>query len=482
MLCPTCEARYPKSHRACPRDGTALVEVDDTVGMTLCGTYFVRKVVGEGAMGRVYEARHTRVPAKRFAVKVLHPEYVFEPQILARFAREAEAAASIDHPNVAGVVDVDRIPDGRPFLVAELLEGKDFGDYLLETGKMPVLAAVHIARQIAGGLAAAHARGIIHRDVKPENVFLTGDLSAPIAKVLDFGMSRLDRREGQALTLAGSVVGTPSFMPPEQARGDRVDHRADIYAVGAILYTALTGQRPFDRESQAATLLAVLGEEPPRPRAIEPRIPEELEKIILRAMARDLDKRYATMDELVKALARYEESEKVAPSPASRAITLADEPDDRLGSYARSALGALIASAFLWAGGALSAALAVLVRAAHGDGDLSGGETALIITVVLAGLGTPLYLAINALLGGAWSKPAQAAAAVRRAAPPVLGALLTYAAAAALVRALNTALLGVRTPWSGWDVVLLLVGLCGAGIPIVVLEEMKRKEALRGRR
>src|SRR6185437_3280814 len=196
-LCPTCEARYPLGFNACPRDGTGLVEIDGTVGTTLSGTYFVRRVLGEGAMGQVFEARHTRIPAKRFAVKMLHPEYLRQPQILARFAREAEAAATLQHPNVVSVVDVDRTPDGRPFLVTELLEGKELGDYVLEKGKLPVATAVRVGLQIAGALSAAHARGIIHRDVKPENVFLTGDLAAPIAKVLDFGMSRLDGREGK---------------------------------------------------------------------------------------------------------------------------------------------------------------------------------------------------------------------------------------------------------------------------------------------
>ncbi len=163
---------------------------------------------------------------------------------------------------------------------------------------------MRIALQIASALSAAHARGIIHRDMKPENVFLTGDLAAPIAKVLDFGMSRLDGREGKQLTQAGAVLGTPSFMPPEQARGDRVDHRADVYAVGAILYTLLTGQRPFDAETPAQTLLAVLAGAPLPPRDLEPTLPEPLERVILRAMDRDPDKRFATMDELGQALAR----------------------------------------------------------------------------------------------------------------------------------------------------------------------------------
>jgi serine/threonine-protein kinase len=479
-LCPSCEARYPAAFRACPRDGTALVATDDTVGTILSGTYFVRRVLGEGAMGRVFEARHTRIPVKRFAIKMLHPEYVHEPQILARFAREAEAAATIDHPNVVGVVDVDRTPDGRPFLVTELLQGKDFAEHLSEVGKLPVAGAVRIGLQIAQALAAAHARQIIHRDIKPENVFLTGDLAAPVAKVLDFGMSRLDRREGKALTQAGAVVGTPAFMPPEQARGDRVDHRADVYAVGALLYTAVTGQRPFERDSPAETLLAVLASEPRRPRELEAAIPEALERVILRAMAREPDDRYATMEELVRALSHCEAPGVASVPPSGPAQTLPDGPSDRLVEHAHPLLGALLAAAFGWAGATLAAALSALVRAAHGEGGvLTAGETAMVVVVVVAALVPPLYLAGRATLHGTWSKPAQAAAVVRRAAPSVIGALAAYGVGGAAVRGIDATFFGARATWPGWDVLLLLVGIAGAAIPPWLSREARRRQATR---
>jgi serine/threonine-protein kinase len=477
-LCPSCEARYGKDAKACPRDGTALVDIDDTVGTVLSGTYFVRRVLGEGAMGKVFEARHTRLPAKRFAIKMLHPEYVREPQLLARFAREAEAAATIDHPHVVGVVDVDRTADGRPFLVSELLEGKDFSDYLHDKGKMPAPAAVRIALQVTNALAAAHARGIIHRDVKPENIFLTGDLAAPTAKVLDFGMSRLERREGKVLTQAGAVLGTPSFMPPEQARGDRVDHRVDVYAVGAILYTALTGQRPFDRETPAATLLAVLGEEPPKPRSIEPSIPEALERVILRAMAREPDDRYATMAELAAALACCD----TAPdAPASNAAssgpgrTLPDRPDDPLLPHARPALAALLAAAFAWAAAVLSSALATIVRALHAEGDaVSIAETAAVIAVTVIALGPPAALAARALLQGTWRKPTQAAAILRLTAPPAIATLLVYALSAAAIRSFDATILASRAIWSGWDILLPLAAVLCGGLPVGVLVRAKQ--------
>jgi serine/threonine-protein kinase len=475
-ICPSCEARYAAAFRACPRDGTALVATDDTVGTVLSGTYFVRRVLGEGAMGRVFEARHTRIPVKRFAIKMLHPEYLHEPQILARFAREAEAAATIDHPNVVGVVDVDRTSDGRPFIVTELLQGKDFAEYLIEVGKLPVARGVRIGLQIAQALAAAHALQIIHRDIKPENVFLTGDLEAPVAKVLDFGMSRLERREGKVLTQAGAVVGTPAFMPPEQARGDRVDHRADVYAVGALLYTALTGQRPFERESAAETLLAVLASEPRRPRELDPAIPEELERVILRAMAREPDDRYATMEELARALSRWGSPATMGDTPVppgaagapatAPAQTLPDGPADLLVANAHLILGALLAAAFGWAAAALAAALSALARAGHGEGSApTAGEMALVSVVVVAALVPPLYLVVRATVHGTWMKPAQAAAVVRRGAPSVLGALVAYGVGAAAVRGIDATFFGARAVWPGWDVLLLLLGIAGAATP-----------------
>ncbi len=274
--------RYPGEFKVCPRDATELEEIsgpaetDEMVGQTLASSYTIVRSIGEGGMGRVFEARHTRIPAKRFAVKMLHPEFTRQPEVLTRFQREAEAAATIDSPYVVDVYDVDRTADGRAFLVAEYLQGKEFANYLEEVGKMPVGAAVRVVRQVCKALTAAHAKGVVHRDMKPENVFLTGDPAQPIAKVIDFGISKLgDDAPGTALTKTGMIMGTPSYMAPEQARGERVDHRADIYAVGAILYCALTGQRPFDSGDPTATLTAVLYPRPAssRPRSLEPSIP-----------------------------------------------------------------------------------------------------------------------------------------------------------------------------------------------------------------
>src|SRR5689334_12656070 len=301
--CPKCQARYPADFKVCPRDAQPLIDAPDDgtdplLGTTLGDAYQVVRMVGEGGMGKVYEARHTRLSNKRFAVKMLHPEYARQPEVVARFQREAEAASGIAHPNVLDVYDVHHTEDGRPYMVGEFLEGEEFGDFLERAGKIPAGLAAHIARQICQALGAAHARGIIHRDMKPENVFLTGPLGHPTVKVIDFGISKVGDAGGTALTRTGMIMGTPSYMAPEQARGERVDHRADVYAVGGILYRALTGKKPFDSDDPSATLTRVLTEEPERPRAIEPSIPQALELVIQRAMAKEPGDRHASMADL----------------------------------------------------------------------------------------------------------------------------------------------------------------------------------------
>jgi serine/threonine protein kinase len=296
---------------------------DELVGVTLNDSYVVERLLGEGGMGRVYLARHTRIAQKRVAVKVLHPEFASNQQVLARFQREAEAAAAISHPNVVAVLDIDVTPRGMPYLVCEYIEGIDLSDHLHEVKRLDVLDALSVTRQLCRGLHAAHARGVIHRDLKPPNVFLVGDFSkgAPprlVAKILDFGLSSFRATEGgQSLTKTGVIMGTPSYMAPEQARGKRVDQRADVYGLGTILYTVLTGRPPYDEESPQATILALLNSEPPRPRSLVGSIPSHLELVIERAMAKNPDDRYPDMLAFEQALDAL---------PAAKALTQSIPP------------------------------------------------------------------------------------------------------------------------------------------------------------
>jgi serine/threonine-protein kinase len=231
------------------------------VGAVLGGRYHIEKVIGEGGMGAVYQAEHTHM-RKRLAIKVLHPEMSRLPEVVARFEREAMAAAHIEHPNVAGATDFGKLDDGSFFLVLEYVEGVSLRDRIahrpLELGR-----ALHIMRQIASALARAHALGIVHRDLKPENIMLVQrDGDSDFVKVLDFGIAKVPvgdlvgehQAPGQALTQLGMVYGTPEYMAPEQALGQPVDSRADLYALGVMAFEMITGKRPFDHESKVTLL------------------------------------------------------------------------------------------------------------------------------------------------------------------------------------------------------------------------------------
>ena len=500
-VCPTCAVRYPAEFMVCPRDASELNEVDadepldELIGKTLAGSYTMVRVLGEGGMGRVYEARHTRIQGKRFAVKMLHPEYTRQPDVLTRFQREAEAAATIDSPYVVDVYDVDRTADGRAFLVAEYLEGKEFAVYLDEVHKMPVGAAVRIVRQICKALDAAHGKGVVHRDMKPENVFLTGDLTRPIAKVIDFGISKLGDASGASLTKTGMIMGTPSYMAPEQARGERVDHRADIYAVGAILYCALTGQRPFDRGDPTATLTAVLTQDPPRPRSLEASIPEPLEMIIQKAMAKRPQDRYASMAELDDELAAYEPGDgdptmmslALARPPAGGSGRLTSSELVRSASMGRQVRTVAMARPMIlllgglglfWVAGSLILAITAVIRLLKGGGaraNLEAVDAALLILGIGFTLLTPTILLGRYLTRTIWGNSVKAVDLAEKLRRPVMVGLAAYGFGMLLVRVLESVLLrhavGVAWPW--WDLLMFLVGGAAAGGAYAMAEAEK---------
>jgi serine/threonine-protein kinase len=290
------------------------------VGSVLSGRYRLEKVLGEGGMGAVYLAEHTLM-RKRMAVKVLHPELTRVPEVLARFEREAMAAAHIDHPNVAAATDFVKAEDGSYFLVLEYVEGQSLRD-AIAAGPMPPKRAVHIASQIVAALARAHALGIVHRDLKPENVILAPrDEDPDFVKVLDFGIARVpmgdDGTPGSSLTKAGMVYGTPEYMAPEQALGQPVDGRADFYAVGIMLFEMVSGRRPFEDESKVKLLGKHLTAPVPSLRERAPVSPE-LEALIEKLLAKDAKDRFAEAKDLLAALAAVPlEATPRPPSSAS---------------------------------------------------------------------------------------------------------------------------------------------------------------------
>ena len=271
-------------------------------------------------MGRVYSAEHVLM-RKRLAIKVLHRELTTMAEVVARFEREAMAAANIDHPNVAAATDFGKLPDGAVFLVLEYVQGKSLRDEIAG-GPIAAERALHITRQIASGLASAHALDIVHRDLKPENVMLVEKGGDPdFAKVLDFGIAKVPIGDmpnpaqtpaHTPITKAGMVFGTPEYMAPEQALGQTVDGRADLYALGVILYEMLSGSRPFSSQSQVGILGQQLSKSPPKisDRAPGIIVPPAVEAVAMKLLQREASERYQSATEVVDVINRL-----LAPIP-----------------------------------------------------------------------------------------------------------------------------------------------------------------------
>ncbi len=276
-----------------------------TVGSVVADTYKLERLLGRGGMGDVFLASHLRLPGSEVAIKFLHPE-VADQEIVARFRREAFIASRLGHPNIVRVTDINDLPDGTPYVVLELLQGQTLDD-ALANGPFSVERTLPIARQICGGLAAAHRAGVVHRDLKPQNIFLVPtELEGrvvDVVKILDFGISKM-RDSNTVKTQESSLLGTPQYMSPEQAFGkhDLIDGRTDIFALGAILYEMLTGQPAFSGASIPEVLFKV-AYEPALPLAERvPGTPPNVVAVIERAMAKKPEERFATVDELVQAL------------------------------------------------------------------------------------------------------------------------------------------------------------------------------------
>ncbi len=309
------------------------------IGSTISDRYKIERLLGEGGMGAVYQAEHTLM-RKRMAIKVLHPEMTRQPEVVARFEREAMAAAHIDHPHVVTATDFGKLEDGSFFLALEFVEGKSLRE-VIALGRLELGRALHVARQIAAALSRAHALKIVHRDLKPENVMLVEREGDPdFVKVLDFGIAKVQIGElttgdvGQAgpgqpvLTQAGMVYGTPEYMAPEQALGQPVDARADLYALGCITYEMLCGVRPFDAESKVALLgMQVTAPVPPMAtKAPDANIPPEVEALVKRLLAKEASERLGDARELIEGItavmiqlvATGRIDPAYAPPPASR--------------------------------------------------------------------------------------------------------------------------------------------------------------------
>jgi tRNA A-37 threonylcarbamoyl transferase component Bud32 len=352
-------------------------------GTYLDDKYVVVRHIKTGGMGAVYEVEHARL-GKRLAAKVLLPELMRRPALVERFRREARAASATGHENIVQVTDLGETRAGVPFLVMELLDGRTLGAALKE-GRFAPERAVHVARQILSALEAAHARNIVHRDLKPENIFLVKRGNDPdFVKVLDFGIAKVldDDDGGEALTETGQVIGTPSYMAPEQARGAAIDHRVDVYATGAMVYRMVTGQRPFRGDNFNQLIFAIAQGKPTPPRQLNPAVSEGLERVIARAMAVDPEARFPTARAFADALADDDKTWERGPARAADGVTVE--------SATGSGPGAWRDRTVVSGGGAANAATEVRSpprRALRAAGGLVSWGIVLGLVVTVGGLG-----------------------------------------------------------------------------------------------
>jgi serine/threonine-protein kinase len=279
-------------------------DLDALAGSVVAGKYRIDRVLGRGGMGAVFSATNVTI-GKRVALKFLTREAARDKSATERFQREAEAAGVIESEHIVHVFDSGTTEDGLPFLVMELLAGEDLRTRLQRDGMLTVPQAVEIATQVLRGLVRAHAAGIIHRDLKPDNVFLCRrDDGSVLAKIVDFGISKLSHgRAAKTLTRRGTVLGTAYYMAPEQAQAvESVDHRADLYGAGTILFEMLAGRPPHVAPTHEAVLVAICTQDAPDVRTLRRDVPASLARVLERALARDRDSRIGSAEAFLEAL------------------------------------------------------------------------------------------------------------------------------------------------------------------------------------
>jgi eukaryotic-like serine/threonine-protein kinase len=330
--CPRCGKEYENANTLCPSDGTVLEKVEDPlVGQTLADKYRIEELINEGGMGAVYRGTHILMD-KTVAVKVLHPALAADDKIVARFSREARAASRISHPHALNVTDFGESGNGIVFLVMEYLKGETLKEVIHGQGQMPLARVIEIIRQICGALEAAHAEGVVHRDLKSDNIMLL-DVGGDWAKVLDFGIAKITEKVGQdpALTAPNLIIGTPQYMSPEQcSQAAEIDSRSDIYSLGVILYEMLVGHVPFTGESPTAIMMKHLQDPPPSVLEERQDLPAAVARVVTRALAKRPEDRYQTVSELSDELNAAAGLKDSAPAAASTSTETADRKTNRI--------------------------------------------------------------------------------------------------------------------------------------------------------
>ena len=384
-LCPTCGTEYPADERFCPQDGTALRAPGngtELIGSIIADRYLVLSKLGEGGMGQVYLAEHVKM-GRKSAVKVMNPGTVTDADAISRFNREAANASRISHQHVAQVYDFGETSDGLIYLAMEYVEGEPLTTILERDGALPPERAGEIVRQTAEALAVAHDMGIVHRDLKPDNIMLARFRDgSDCVKVVDFGIAKANV-EAQKVTKTGLIIGTPEYMCPEQIAGDPLDGRSDIYSLGLVAFTILTGKMPFPSKTTQESVIMRLTDRPKRLAEMRPEIAwtPAVQEVMDRALQRDATLRYKSANEFGRALhAAVQGVSSVVRSGSTRVLSEPDAwvPPTRVSEKpAVSAAGGKrgIRTAAVIAGVAVIAVIALLMYVARGRSNAGAATT-----------------------------------------------------------------------------------------------------------
>ncbi|MBU1218270.1 serine/threonine protein kinase [Myxococcota bacterium] len=302
-LCPVCHKTFPPEAHFCPKDGAPLADIQDPyLGITLLGQFHINELIGQGSMGKVYLARQLSVD-RHVAVKILKQKLAVDGNVVERFNREAKAAARLNHPNIVTVHLVGQMEGtGTPYLVMEYVEGASLEQVCASQGALDPLRVVKLTIQMATALAEAHRQHVVHRDLKPENIaIIKHSTPQECVKVLDFGIAKIlhSEEEFAQLTKTGTIFGTPAYISPEQASGEALDFRTDLYSLGVIMYRMATGHLPFENASGLEILVRHIKDIPPKPSSFVPSMPEGLERIILKLLSKNRDDRHPTAEALL---------------------------------------------------------------------------------------------------------------------------------------------------------------------------------------
>ena len=313
--CDVCHSTYPADFTTCPRDQAQLRSTTELMtGMVIRGKYEIQGKIGSGGMATVYRARHLVFNEQR-AIKVVGSRMMEDENFLKRFRNEAVVTRKLQHPNAVRVDDIDTMEDGRPFIVMELVEGPNLRSVIEKEGALEPARALEITRQVASALAAAHSLGIVHRDIKPDNIVLVTRDGSDLVKVLDFGIAKLREGVGEkgekgsayTTTQTGMLIGTPQYVSPEQASGkpgEEIDGRSDIYSLGIVLFQMLTGKLPFNSDTPMGLLLQHMQTPAPAPQAIRPelQLDSSTTQLVLKCLEKDPAKRFQVAQELIASI------------------------------------------------------------------------------------------------------------------------------------------------------------------------------------